>query len=253
MTWHRYTWLLWAQTLDGQQGKAWFATSVLGAALPSALGSRDTGGLVPFPLKPTVALALGSLRISRACDRGQRCLLMGTPSRGVHLWQYSGRWHWACLVAKEKVLLWVGSLPPREPRVWAVSQCCPLLPVSTAEARVQLEGSAGGLVSAALLPPAHSPLSQPGVPTGRGRRPLAAAETPPPLPPQAWPQRTVVLGPSLCPGPGPQVQVAQQDPPGAQPLRHGLCGLQGRARARRRGQVRPPLSRGSARLPGVVA
>lgn len=122
MTWHRYTWLLWARTLDGQRGKAWFATSVLGAALPSALGSRDMGGLVPFPLKPTVALALGSLCISGACDRGQRCPLMGTPSQDVHLWQHGGRWHWACLVAKEKVLLWVGSLPAREPRVWAASQ-----------------------------------------------------------------------------------------------------------------------------------
>lgn len=68
---------------------------------------------------------------------------------------------------------------------------------------------------------------------------------------QAGPQRTAVLGASLRPGPGPQIQVAEQDPPGAQLLRHGLLSLQGCARACRWGQV----SRGPhhARRPHVLS
>ncbi|XP_053514515.1 chitinase domain-containing protein 1 isoform X2 [Artibeus jamaicensis] len=53
------------------------------------------------------------------------------------------------------------------------------------------------------------------------------------------PQRAAVLGASLCPGPGPQIQVAEQDPPGAQLLWHGLLGLQGGPRACRWDQVHP--------------
>lgn len=76
-----------------------------------------------------------------------------------------------------------------------------------------------------------------GRPTVEGPRPLPDTEAHSSRALQARPQCSAVLGASLCPGPGPQVQVAEQDPPGAQLLRHGLLGRQGLPRASHRGQV----------------
>lgn len=162
---------------------------------------------------------------------------MGTPSWGVHLCQHSGRWHWACLVAKEKLLLWVGSLPPREPGAWAVSRCC--LPGGL--------GPAGRCCRrpAVCCPPCPraARCASLGCPQDVAGGLCLQLNPTPPSPPQAWPQCTIVLGSSLRPGPGPQVQVAQQDPAGAQPLWHGLCSLQGHTRACHRGQVSPASPR----------
>lgn len=93
-----------------------------------------------------------------------------------------------------------------------------------------------------LTPRGTDPTPGWGLPAD-GPGPLPAADTHPCAALQAGPQRTAVLGASLCPGPGPQIQVAEQDPAGAELLRHGLLGLQGCPRACGRDQV----SRGPCR------
>lgn len=105
-----------------------------------------------------------------------------------------------------------------------------------AEADTCLAGRDRGTPTAAPLPRARRSLPQSGGCSGLPEafawccKPLCSA-------PQAWPQCTAVLGASLCPGPGPQGQVAEQDPAGAQLLRHRLLELQGCPRVRHRGQV----------------
>lgn len=78
-----------------------------------------------------------------------------------------------------------------------------------------------------------------------GDRGLSPVLKPTPLPTlQGWAQRAAALGASLRPGPGPpSPSGGARSPAGAQLLRHGPLGLQGRPRAHHRGQVsrRPRL------------
>lgn len=90
-----------------------------------------------------------------------------------------------------------------------------------------------------LLPPPPHPIHKPLQCHSGCPRPLPAAEAHWSLALQAGTQCTTVLGTSLCAGPRPQVQVAEQDPPGAQPLWHGLQRFQGCSRAHHWGQVSP--------------
>lgn len=106
-----------------------------------------------------------------------------------------------------------------------------------AEADTCLAGRDRGIPTAAPPCPVHAdPCPSLGA-TVDCPRPLPAAVNHSCSAPQAWPQCTAVLGASLCPGPGPQGQVAEQDPAGAQLLRHRLLELQGCPRVRHRGQV----------------
>lgn len=141
---------------------------------------------------------------------------------------------WAHLHAQAKVPLCRGSHccpgPPRPP-------LSALPPEGPRRSRHPAQVQRGRLSAAVLAVVCADPCPDPG---DRGLSP-APKPTPPTL--QGWSQRAAALGASLRPGPGPQVQVAEQDPAGAQLLRHGLLGLQGRPRAHHRGQVsrRPRL------------
>lgn len=143
------------------------ASSVRGAVLLSALVSRDAGGLLPFPLKPTVASALSSLHILGACEgRGQ---LSWEHRRGVSICAsiVAAGTGPALLLRRSCSSGW-GPCPQGSPGHGRSHGAV------RPEAWVQLEGAA-----CCLLPsfPPCGPLRQPGVPIGRGGRPLPAAET----------------------------------------------------------------------------